>query len=306
MGLHGDGLLLEGAGLTDKACIGPSPQAPASPIWGNCLRIEPVGPGQHLGHRRPQLLRHLVAERQRGQRRRPAPGPGGRARPPRVRARGSFPPRARGPRRPPRARPCPCSAGPRVTLAAAASGIDVQRLAAGSDAHGAGAARWRRQGGAQALGAAFGGSNARPAAPRRRPARRPSRGRSAGRAGRAPRDWKASATVAPSSPSRRACGAAAPRTATRGRRAARRSGPAASGAAAWARAAATTRSGVTSSTVQLQRRAGLDAVGQLRGERHAREHEHAVPARPREATRAITDAPARSVRSGSCAAAAAS
>src|SRR5690349_4215222 len=43
-------------------------RSPSSPLWGNSLPVESVGPRKHLGDGRPQRLRNLVAEGQLGQR----------------------------------------------------------------------------------------------------------------------------------------------------------------------------------------------------------------------------------------------
>src|ERR1044072_9394449 len=60
----GTALLLEGAGLTDKGCIGSRPQAQHHLNAVIPSLLERVRPRQLLRDRGPELLRHLVAERQ--------------------------------------------------------------------------------------------------------------------------------------------------------------------------------------------------------------------------------------------------
>src|SRR6185503_1389683 len=60
--------LLEGAGLTDKGCIGSRPQTQHHLNGVFPSPLERVGPRQHLRDGGPELLRDLVAERQGGQR----------------------------------------------------------------------------------------------------------------------------------------------------------------------------------------------------------------------------------------------
>ena len=239
-------------------------QTPTSPIRGNRLLFEPVGPGEHLGDRHPELLRHLLRRARARPARPPAPGP--RARDARLRARARI-----------RSATCP---GPSATTFGApvalvaqrgdarggGSGIGVERLAARADVDAARRARLLAPSASRSRPAArLGGSSGAPAA--RVDARR-SRSRARGRSRRSSRpstaESKASATVAPRPRRRRPRRGGSP-TATR---AGGGSGGGGGGAGRPARRGSSrsvTRSAVTSATVRCSVWPALDLGRELRG-----------------------------------------